>query len=162
MSSSVVQLGRRVSPLAVRIGVRVVVLAVIAALGLVLFHNIAGGSKSGAAYRVPQSAAMEDQLGIRISSIAVVGDGGLITFTYVVLDAEKATRFQSDTAHPAALKSEARKGGTTRISVMKQGHTLKAGQSYYLVYQNTLGAIRHGEKVTISYGSLSLPHVPVL
>jgi hypothetical protein len=45
---------------------------------------------------------------------------------------------------------------------MKQGHALRAGETYYFVYENTLGAIRHNEKVTISYGALSLAHVPVL
>ena len=39
---------------------------------------------------------MEDALGIRISRVAVVGDGGLITMSYVVLDAEKAAKFQLD------------------------------------------------------------------
>ena len=59
---------------------------------------------------VPQSAAMEDALGVRFSRVAVVGDGGLLTVSYVVLDAEKATRFQSDTTHPPVLRSEARDG----------------------------------------------------
>jgi hypothetical protein len=157
MLSSISQLGRRVSPLAVR----VIVVVVVAALGMVLFHNIAG-AKPAKAYHVPQSAAMEDQLGVRIFRVAVVGDGGLITMTYVVLNSDKASRFQSDSAHPAVLTSESRKGGTKRISVMKQGHALRAGETYYFVYENTLGAIRHNEKVTISYGDLSLAHVPVL
>jgi hypothetical protein len=45
---------------------------------------------------------------------------------------------------------------------MKQGHTLRAGQTYYLVYQNTKGALRHGEKTSIQVGPLVLPHAPVL
>jgi hypothetical protein len=86
----------------------------------------------------------------------------LITLTYVVLDSEKATRFQSDVGHPPELRSEARDGGTKRVSIMKQGHTLRAGQTYYLVYQNTKGALRHGEKTSIQVGNLVLPHAPVL
>jgi hypothetical protein len=94
--------------------------------------------------------------------VAVVGDGGLITVTYVVLDSEKATRFQSDVSNPPVLSSESRTGGTKRVSLMKQGHSLRNGQTYYLVYQNTQGAIHHNEKVTISYDKLRLAHVPVL
>lgn len=110
----------------------------------------------------PQSASMEDRYGIRFSRIAVVGDGGLVTVSYVVLDPEKATRFQSDVAHPPTLKSEARKGATSRMSLMKQGHSLRAGQTYYLVYENTKGALKHNELATIVEGGLQLRHVPVL
>lgn len=111
---------------------------------------------------MPQSTTLEQQLGVRFSRVAVVGDGGLITLSYVVLDSEKATVFQSDTSHPPKLTSESRKLSTTRVSLMKQGHTLRAGQTYYLVYENTKGALRSGEKVTISDGSIVLTHVPVL
>jgi hypothetical protein len=110
----------------------------------------------------PQSAAMEQQLGVRISRVAVVGDGGLITVNYVVLDSEKASRFQTDLAHSPVLVSDRRPGGTSRLSVMKQGHSLRAGQTYYLVYENTRGAVRKGETITITRGELSLRHVPVL
>ena len=105
---------------------------------------------------------MENQYGIRFSRVAVVGDGGLVTVTYVVLDSEKASRFQSDTAHPPALSSESRHQTTTKVSLMKQGHTLRAGQTYYLVYRNTHGALKPGEKVTIAKDAMKLAHVPVL
>jgi hypothetical protein len=110
----------------------------------------------------PQSSAMEAELGVRFSRVAVVADGGLVTLSYVVLDAEKAKRFQSDTAHPPVLRSEARDGQTSRVSLMRQGHTLRPGSTYYLVYQNTRGALRADELATIEYGGLSLRHVPVL
>jgi hypothetical protein len=111
---------------------------------------------------VPSNAAMEAQLGIRFSRVSVVGDGGLITLTYVVLDSEKATRFQADVTHPPVLLSESRNGSAKRVAVMKQGHALRTGQTYYLVYQNTKGALRHGERTTIVDGALRLEHVPVL
>jgi hypothetical protein len=111
---------------------------------------------------VPHSAAMEDQLGIRFSRVAVVGDGGLITVSYVVLDGDKASRFQSDVAHPPVLTSESRPQSTKRVSLMKQGHVMRPGTTYYLVYENTKGALRPGEYVTIGYGTLRLRHVPVL
>ncbi|MHB1490017.1 MAG: hypothetical protein ACYCTH_05900 [Cellulomonas sp.] len=127
---------------------------------LVIGNLVSSGARSAPPF--PQSAAMEDRLGVRFSRVAVVGDGGLITLSYVVLDQEKATVFQSDVAHPPVLRSEARNASTTRVSLMKQGHTLRPGQTFYLVYENTAAALRPGEEVTIDIGGLTLPHVPVL
>ena len=145
-----------------RVTVAVVVALIVAGL-LMLGHNLnwVGGSSAGSSHTMPQNPAMEDQLGIRFSQVAVVGDGGLLTVTYVVLDSEKAAKFQADTAHPPILKSERRKGQASRVSLMKQGHTLRAGQKYYLVYQNPADLVRHNEKIEIDYGSLTLKHVPV-
>jgi hypothetical protein len=138
----------------------VVVLALV--VGGVAVAGYALARPASRSTAMPQSAAMESRLGVRFSRVAVVGDGGLITLTYVVLDSEKASRFQSDTTHPPALLSESRNRGTTRVSLMKQGHTLRDGQTYYLVYENTRGALKPGERATIIDGSLRLEHVPVL
>jgi hypothetical protein len=143
-------------------GLGVLALAVLTAILGLGVRTIARDAFGNHSKAFPQNAAMEDQLGIRFSRVAVVGDGGLITLTYVVLDPEKASRFQSDVSHPPMLKSESRKGSTDRVSVMKQGHTMRAGQTYYLVYQNTRSALRHGERVTVVDGNLVLRHVPVL
>ncbi|MER7246864.1 hypothetical protein [Kribbella sp. NPDC000426] len=136
------------------------VLATALVVGLLVVLKLRSSSADTGSF--PQSAAIEQQYGVRFSRIAVVGDGGLITLTYVVLDSEKAGRFQSDVQHPPELLSENRDGGTKRVSVMKQGHTLRPGQTYYLVYQNTKGALRHGEKASIQLSSLTLRHAPVL
>jgi hypothetical protein len=64
--------------------------------------------------------------------------------------------------HAPVLTSESRSGGTRRVSLMRQGHNLRDGQTYCLVYQNTRGAIRAGENVTITKGKLTLAHIPVL
>jgi hypothetical protein len=143
---------------------RVLMVVIVIVLGSLVTHNViaAANTANTDARKVPQNAAMENALGVRFSRVAVVGDGGLITVNYVVLDAEKATRFQSDVTHPPALVSESRTGGTRRVSLMRQGHNLRAGQTYYLVYQNTRGAIRSGEKLTLTKGSSTIAHVPVL
>jgi hypothetical protein len=136
----------------------IAVMAVLVAL--VVGHLVPSGARPGSTF--PQSAAMEDKLGVRFSRVAVVGDGGLITLSYVVLDGAKATEFQSDVTHPPVLRSEARDASTARVSLMKQGHTLRPGQTFYLVYENTGAALRPGEMVAIDIGGLTLPHVPVL
>jgi hypothetical protein len=154
---------REASPMPRRRVNRLVILIAVLAVALVAGGLVAvklWASSGPAAF--PQSSSIEEKYGVRFSRVAVVGDGGLITLTYVVLDSEKATRFQSDVQHPPELRSEDRDGGTKRVSVMKQGHSLRSGQTYYLVYQNTKGALRHGEKATIQLGDLSLLHAPVL
>jgi hypothetical protein len=146
---------RRRSVAIVLLGVAILLAGVVTAVYVLADP---GPSPSG----FPQSSALEQQLGVRFSRVAVVGDGGLITLNYVILDSEKASRFQSDAAHLPVLNSEARNASTHRVSIMKQGHSLRAGQTYYFVYQNTHGALRHGERMTIVEGSLRLEHVPVL
>ena len=142
--------------------VRLVAAVLLVAAGGAAGHTLLLRTAAAASRPVPQSAAMESALGVRFSRVAVVADGGLITVSYVVLDAEKAQRFQADTTHPPVLNSEARQLSTQRVSLMKQGHTLRAGQTYYLVYQNTRGALRSDELTRINVGSLELGHFPVL
>jgi hypothetical protein len=139
-------------------GALVAVLVVLAA-GLVVRLGPHADARPGP---MPRNSALEQLSGVRISRVAVVGDGGLVTVFYAVLDPEKATRFQADREHPPALKSEARDGGTRRASIMRAGHAMRAGQTYYLVYQNTGGALQSGETMTLSYGGQALHHVPVL
>lgn len=115
-----------------------------------------------AAAAVPQSSGLEAATGVRFSRVAVVGDGGLVMVEYVVLDAEKATAFRADLQHVPVLTSEARAAGTRRVSIMKPGHLIRAGQTYYFVYENTGAALRPGETVAITYRGHALRDVPVL
>ncbi len=157
MSQLTVAGPRRMNPRLLRWAV----ITVLAVLMAIVITNVAE-SRAHASRAVPQSAAMEKALGVRFSRVAVVADGGLITVSYVVLDPEKASRFQLDGAHAPVLHSEARALSTNRVSLMKQGHTLRAGQTYYLVYQNTQGALQPNELVSIDAGPLHLRHFPVL
>ena len=110
----------------------------------------------------PHDAAMERATGVQFSRVAIVADGGLVMVEYVVQDVEKATAFQADRAHVPTVSSEARDKSTNRVSIMKPGHLIRAGQTYYLVYQNTDGALRSGERATLTYRGHDLTDVPVL
>jgi hypothetical protein len=144
-----------------RLLMNLALIAVLIALAGVLAVRL-GGHADARSTSVPRSADFENLTGVRISRVAVVGDGGLVTVFYVVLDPEKATRFQADRDHPPRLSSEARDGGTERASIMRAGHAMRAGQTYYLVYENTAGALRSGETMSLTYGGTTLRHVPVL
>jgi hypothetical protein len=136
------------------------IVAIIVAVGVTTVVLTSGdGSGSG----FPQNAAMESSLGVRISRVAVVGDGGLISVSYVVLDGEKASRFQTEVELRPTLTSESgHHQKITRVAIMKQGHQLRAGQTYYLVYENRQGALHSGGHVSISVKDLRLRHVPVI
>lgn len=152
---------RRIAVEPRRILIAVLLVALAATVAVRLTH-------AGAAHRprpVPHSAAMEQRLGVRFNHVAVVGDGGLVEVSYVVLDPEKASRFQNDTTHPPKIYSESGKHGVVwRTALMKQGHSLRAGQTYYMVFENTKAAVRSGGKVKIvaqQAPDLVLKHVPV-
>lgn len=131
-------------------------------LGYIISVVTVGRGDPAGGGTVPQSAAMEQATGVRFSRVAVVGDGGLVMVEYVVLDVEKATAFQADRPHVPTLSSEARRASTQKVSIMKPGHLIRAGQTYYFVYENTGGALRSGEQVTLSYLDHVLRHVPVV
>jgi len=117
---------------------------------------------AGNRYDVPRSASVESTLGVRFTQAAVVADGGLVELRYTVLDADKATTFQNDVHHPPVLKSARRSGDALyRTALMKQGHSLRPGQSYYILYLNNHQAVRSGENLEIDAGGGRLVDVPV-
>jgi hypothetical protein len=133
------------------------------AAGLVaaLAVRLAGIADASPHYDVPQDAQMEASLGVRFSQAAVVADGGLVEIRYVVLDVQKASAFQNDTKHPPTLRNEGSGKTTWRAALMKQGHELRPGQTYYVLYLNSQGAIQRGDLIEISAGGRHLAHVPV-
>jgi hypothetical protein len=137
------------------------VITLAALLVAVLAWRHPGGADARPPYQVPQSADMESALGVRFTQAEVVADGGLVEIRYVVLDAQKASVFQSDVKHPPLLKSERRSGIAWRAALMRQGHQLRAGQDYFILYLNNHNAIRSGETIEIDAGSRRLLHLPV-
>ncbi len=132
------------------------------ALAGALTYRFLPQPRAAASVVMPQSPAMEDRLGLRFTHAALVADGGLIELRYLVLDEEKASNFQSDITHPPLLISEAHGGDPLdRTALMKQGHTLRAGQDYFVIYQNAHNTMRRGELMTIKAAGVELTHVPV-
>lgn len=142
-----------------RLVTRLLAFALVAVALAVLGHNLSARYASGAPV-APTSTAMEKATGVRFDRIAVVGDGGLLEVSYTVLDADKATRFQSDQAHLPVLTNETSGASTKRVALMKQGHTLRVGQDYYFIYHNE-GAVRSGDLATITAAGASLAGFPV-
>lgn len=146
-------------------GRRSVRIGLTALLVLILAGALAGRIQSAAEarrpYTVPHNADMENRLGVRFERAAVVADGGIVEIRYTVLDSQKASRFQNDVHHPPLLRSERRKGDVYRAALMKQGHQLRPGQTYYILYLNNANTIRPGDTIEIDAGDAALVHVPV-
>jgi hypothetical protein len=138
----------------------IAMVAVLVSVGL-LWASESPSADAQRGYQVPRDGQLEDSTGIRVDRAAVVGDGGLVEIRYTVLDSQKATRFQGDVHHPPVLRSERRKGDVYRAALMKQGHELRPGQTYYILYLNNAGAIRSGETLEVSINGARLQHVPV-
>jgi hypothetical protein len=144
-----------------RAGQALIALLALALVGVVLVKFV-GTADAKPKYDVPHDGQMEAALGVRFSQAAVVGDGGLVELRYVVLDGQKASAFQNDTKHPPQLKSERTGKIAWRAALMKQGHELRPGQTYYILYLNNEGAIKRGDNLEIAAGQRRLMHVPVL
>lgn len=118
-------------------------------------------AEAGPGYDVPRNAALEAKLGVRFIQAAVVADGGIVELRYTVLDAQKASKFQRAVHNPPVLRSERRPGALYRTALMRQGHELRPGQNYYILYLNNRRAVRPGETLEIDAGGQTLAKVPV-
>lgn len=137
-------------------------LAVLALL-LVLLGAVAwrvGTGRSAGPPPMPTSPQLEHQTGVRFTQARLVADGGIVELTYVVLDPEKAGRFQTG-KQPPRLVDEGSGQQVWRTALMKQGHALRPGQTYFIVYENTRQVIRPGDRIAIAAGETRLDHVPV-
>jgi hypothetical protein len=153
--AAVVRLRR--SPWALRLLLFVLVIAL-----AIAFNSRTGSAEASRKYDVPHSPTIESKIGIRFVQAAVVADGGLVELRYTVLDVDKATTFQNDVQHPPVLKSAKRSNHPLyRTALMKQGHNLRAGQTYYILYLNNHGAVRSGESLEIDAAGAALLNVPV-
>jgi hypothetical protein len=142
--------------------VRIAVLAVLLlGFAATLVWRVQTPAEARRPYQVPENRQLESSLGIRVQQAAVVADGGLVEIRYTVLDSQKASRFQNDVHHPPVLRSERRRGDVYRAALMKQGHELRPGQTYYILYLNNGNAIRSGETLELEAGGTKLQHVPV-
>jgi hypothetical protein len=140
---------------------RVLVLAVVLALAGGWLWQHAEQASARPSYRVPTSSQLETDTGVRFTRAAVVAHGGIVEITYVVLDSQKASHFQSDVKHPPRLTGERSRKVAWRTALMRQGHELRPGQTYYILYLNNGNGIRPGDTVQIDTGRARLAHVPV-
>ncbi len=109
---------------------------------------------------LPQ-AAFEEATGVRVTLVAVTGQGGLIDFRYQVIDPDKAV-IVHDPEKPPTLVAEAT-GQVIDRPWMQHGHSgeLNPGVTYYLILVNPKGGLKSGDSVSVLIGDFRLEHVRV-
>jgi hypothetical protein len=109
----------------------------------------------------PNSAAVEQRWGIRVSHLGVSADGGLVEVRFMVLDSDRALELLSKDKNLPVLHVD----GTARVvrsaAMMPMKHEVAVGRSAFVLYRNTGGAVHPGSSVTLQFGSLRLPDVVV-
>ena len=118
---------------------------------------------------MPTSAAIEQNWGIRFTTLAVLADGGLIELRYQVVDPSKSARIHtgdatSELKNLPVLVVEGTGAKVESRSVMFHFHHAsdKDGRLYSIIYGNAGGALKPHTFVTIRLSDgLALQHVPV-
>ncbi len=135
-----------------------VVLLLGVTLSVVLPHFIQRTAPESAP--MPLSSAIEQRWGIRITMVAATADGGMVDLRYQVLDPDKAQSVGVDaTSTPKLISHD--QSVVAETAPMPHKEILHAGETYFLLYHNAMGAIKAQRYITISLGDLHLENVPV-
>jgi hypothetical protein len=145
--------------------------AIALAIGVVSWRLQDRGTRVTAApgAKMPASATIEQNWGIRFVALSVLADGGLIELRYQVVDPAKSGRIhvgdaQSDTKNLPVLVEEGTGAKVQSRSVMFhfQHSGDVSGRLYSIIYGNAGGALKPHTLVTIRLSDGSeLQHVPV-
>jgi hypothetical protein len=108
---------------------------------------------------IVSAARLAQTKGVRIVHVAVSGAGGLGDLRFLVLDADWAAG-----VHAAApVMVDERTGAVVDQLLMGHSHkgALRAGQTYYLIFENPGNLVRRGGRVTVALGGARVRHVRV-
>ncbi len=146
------------------------ILATVVIAGLVLWvsHVLDGGPKRTAS-NVPVSwqrpivtaDGLVQQSGVKITQVAVTGDGGLVDLRFKVVDPERANTLHDATTPPAVVDEES--GLVVHQLLMDHSHRgpYKTSVTYYLVFNNPGNWVHHGSRVSVMLGNAQVEHVLV-
>jgi len=132
-------------------------------IGLLALALISRPASAGSIAHVDpaQAAAIQDVWGIRITSLAVTAAGGFVDLRFQVIDPDKALAVHDVDSLPVLIDASTGlvfdKGG----SHAAHQDTMRAGATYYLLYQNTGGQLQPGSRVSIQIGDVRLDNVIV-
>ncbi len=129
--------------------------------GIAAVSSILQGGAGSSAWQ--RTVVSEDELlnssGVRIVQVAVTGDGGLIDLRFQVVDAGKAGIVHTTT--PAVVDQAT--GVVVSETLMGHSHNgeYKAGETYYLIFENPGNLVQRGGKVNILLGEVEVDGVTV-
>ena len=138
--------------------------------GYVLVTHLTGGASAGPAVRAQavatraplvSAAGLAERSGVRLVRVAVSGNGGLIDLRYQVIDPDRANAVH-DAKTPPSLVDE-RTGLVVNQLLMGHMHhgRLKAGQTYYLIFEDPGNLVQSGARVAVQLGAARVAHIRV-
>jgi hypothetical protein len=86
----------------------------------------------------------------------------MVDVRYLVLDVDKAGGLAADVQSTPLLIEEKTHRVIYAVAMKAHAHDLQNGGRYYLLYRNTGGLLKPGNKVTITLAGDRLEHITVL
>lgn len=142
--------------------ITIAVLAFLAVTPIITGAVVAQGS-TRLAHRpkMPTSVALETKAGVKVVRATIAGDGGLLDVRYQVLNAPNAQYWFANTSKPPKLLDLRSGLVISRVAPMRDAHQQRPGQTYFLIYQNSGGAIHRGDKINLTVAGVTLRGIPV-
>jgi hypothetical protein len=112
--------------------------------------------------RAPAAPAIEARFGIRVTQIGLTADGGMLDMRFVALDPALAEQLSHGSKLPMRLVVEDGNRLLNSEAMAPHGGALHAGSTYFTLFRNDGGLLRHGSRVTLLIGDLKLQHLVVL
>jgi hypothetical protein len=120
----------------------------------------AGSASAPARARVVTAAVLESEHGLRVTRVAVTGNGGLVDLRFTVLDPVKARPLLEGAGHELRLVVE--KGGAA-LEAPHHGamRNVRIAQdaACFVLFPNARGAVRPGGRVAVEFGGVSVEAV---
>jgi hypothetical protein len=95
--------------------------------------------------------------GIDSLDVKAVESGQLIRFSYYVQDATKAAQLNDKKANPFLIDEQARVRleipTMEKVGQLRQSSTPETGKSYWMVFSNKGGIVKHGDRVSVVIGN---------
>ena len=133
--------------------------AILAAAGAFFALRVGAHAPAPGLGGLTASQAIEQRYGVRVKMVGSTADGGLVDLRFVAVDADKALAMMTNVAKLPVMVAEDSGTLVNSTTLMIPPHNLIQGETYFLLYRNTQGSIRHGTPVTIKFGDLKLEHV---
>jgi len=99
--------------------------------------------------------------GVKITQLAITGDGGLVDLRYQIVDPDAANVLHDKNTPPGLVDEES--GLLVNELFMEHAHKgpFHVGETYYLVFNNPGNLVQRGHKITVLLGNAQVEHVVV-
>jgi hypothetical protein len=109
--------------------------------------------------------SMEEQYGIKIQGIRLIGAGRFLDFRYKIIDAEKALPLMGSSAKPPLIDQESGSKlgvpSSPKVGSMRQKTRQPIAEKIYFILFANPGVVKPGGKVTVVIGDFKAENLVV-